>query len=110
MSKKIYRDYQSGNIEQFDCRRYIKAGDRIAFDSYKECFSTDQVDRHSATIGADGKVVEVYKSFVIVRLRRGVLESVSRWNIHKVNGHSLGNKAGCFSNLKPIGVCNELCG
>lgn len=110
MSKKIYRDYQSGNIEQFDCRRYIKAGDRIAFDSYKECFNMDQVDRHSATIGADGKVVEVYKSFVIVSLRRGVLESVGRWNIHKVNGHSLGNKAGCFSNLKPIGACNELCG
>ena len=108
MSKKIYRDYQSGNIEQFDCRRYIKAGDRIAFDSYKECFSMDQVDRHSATIGADGKVVEVYKSFVIVRLRRGVLEPVSRWNIHKVNGHSLGNKAGCFGNH--IGACNELCG
>jgi hypothetical protein len=65
----------------------IHIGDVIRFDSMKECFTADQVDRHSGTIKADGVVVEHCGGYVMVKLRRGLLESVSYFDIEKVNGH-----------------------
>ena len=65
----------------------IRIGDTIRFDSIKECFTTDQLDRHSMTIKADGKVTEVCGGYVMVRLRRGVIESVNYFDIEAVNGH-----------------------
>lgn len=64
----------------------IHIGDVIRFDSMKECFTADQVDRHSATIKADGVVVEHCGGYVMVKLRNGVLESVNYFDIEKVNG------------------------
>lgn len=65
----------------------IHIGDVIRFDSMKECFTADQVDRHSGTIKADGVVVEHCGGYVMVKLRRGLLESVNYFDIEKVNGH-----------------------
>ena len=65
----------------------IHIGDVIRFDSMKECFTADQVDRHSMTIKADGTVVEHCGAYLIVRLRRGVLETVNYRDIEAVNGH-----------------------
>jgi hypothetical protein len=65
----------------------IHVGDVIRFDSMKECYTADQVDRHSATIKADGVVVEHCGGYVMVKLRRGLLESVNYFDIEKVNGH-----------------------
>ena len=66
---------------------WIHIGDVIRFDSMKECFTADQVDRHSMTIKADGTVVEHCGAYLIVRLRRGVLETVNYRDIEAVNGH-----------------------
>lgn len=65
----------------------IQIGDIIRFDSNKECYAADQLDRHSMTIKADGKVTEVCGGYVMVRLRRGVIESVNYFDIEAVNGH-----------------------
>ena len=65
----------------------IRIGDTIKFDSMKECYTGDQVDRHSATIKATGTVVEHCGGYVMVKLRRGVLESVNYFDIESVNGH-----------------------
>jgi hypothetical protein len=67
--------------------RDIRYGDVIRFDSHKECFTAEQVDRHSSTIKADGIVVENCGGYVMVNLRHGVLESVNYFDIEKVNGH-----------------------
>lgn len=65
----------------------IHVGDVIRFDSMKECFTAEQVDRHSSTIKADGVVVEHCGGYVMVRLRNGIIESVNYFDIEKVNGH-----------------------
>ena len=65
----------------------IHVGDVIRFDSMKECYTADQVDRHSMTIKADGVVVEHCGGYVMVKLRRGVLESVNYFDIEMCNGH-----------------------
>lgn len=66
----------------------IYVGDVIRFDSQKECFTADQVDRHSSTIKAEGTVVEHCGGYVMVKLRRGLIESVNYFDIESVNGHS----------------------
>jgi hypothetical protein len=65
----------------------IYIGDVIQFDSQKECYTNDQVDRHSSTIKARGVVAEHCGGYLMVRLRRGLLESVNYFDIEKVNGH-----------------------
>ena len=65
----------------------VHIGDEIYFDSMKECYIGEQVDRHSSTIKAVGTVVEHCGGYVMVRLRNGVLESVNYFDIEKVNGH-----------------------
>ena len=65
----------------------IHIGDVIRFDSTKECFTADQIDRHSSTIKADGTVVEHCGGYVMVRLRRGLIESVNYFDIEAVNHH-----------------------
>ena len=67
--------------------RDIHIGDVIRFDSQKECFTVEQVDRHSSTIKADGIVVEHCGGYVMVKLRHGVIESINYFDIEKVNGH-----------------------
>lgn len=64
----------------------IQVGDTIRFDSYKECFVAEQVDRHGMTIKAEGKVVEHCGGYVMVRLRRGLVESVNYFDVEAVNG------------------------
>lgn len=65
---------------------FIQPGDVVTFDSMKECFSADQVDRFTATIKANGEVVENCGGYLMVKLRRGVLESVNYFGIESVNG------------------------
>ena len=65
---------------------FIQLGDVVTFDSMKECFSADQVDRFTATIKANGEVVENCGGYLMVKLRRGVLESVNYFGIESVNG------------------------
>ena len=66
----------------------IKVGDVIEFYSIAECFMLIQVDRHNTKIPAKGTVVSIpsHRRFVTVELRRGVRESVSCFDIEKVNG------------------------
>lgn len=64
----------------------IFIGDKITFDSTKECFTADQVDRGSSTIKANGTVVEHCGGYVMVRLAHGLLESVNYLGIESVNG------------------------
>ena len=71
-----------------DRMKRIKLGDVIRFDSIKECYGSEQMDRHSATIKANGVVVEHCGGYVMVRLHNGVLESVNYFDIEAVNGHS----------------------
>lgn len=65
----------------------IKIGDVIRFDSMKECFTADQIDRHGSTIKADGTVVEHCGGYVMVRLRNGLIESVNYFDVEAVNHH-----------------------
>ena len=65
---------------------FIKLGDVVTFDSMKECFTSDQVDRFVATIKATGEVVENCGGYLMVKLRRGVMESVNYFGIESVNG------------------------
>lgn len=64
----------------------IYVGDRITFDSVKECFISTQVDRGGSTIKASGTVVEHCGGYVMVKLRYGILESVNYFGIESVNG------------------------
>ena len=65
---------------------FIQPGDVITFDSMKECFSADQIDRYTATIKATGEVVENCGGYLMVKLRRGLIESVNYFGIESVNG------------------------
>lgn len=66
----------------------IKVGDVIEFYSIAECFMLIQVDRHNTKIPAKGTVVSIpsHRRFVTVELRRGVRESISYFDIEKLNG------------------------
>lgn len=63
----------------------IFVGDKITFDSIKECFTASQVDRHGSTIKASGRVVEHCGGYVMVQLKHGLLESVNYFGIESVN-------------------------
>lgn len=64
---------------------FIKPGDKIRFDSQKECYVAEQVDRLS-TIKATGTVIANYGGYLAVKLRRGVIEYVNYFGIESVNG------------------------
>lgn len=66
----------------------IYVGDRVTFDSFKECLVAEQVDRHNTTISATAPVVEHCGGYVMVKLRNGLMESVNYFDIMAVNGHS----------------------
>lgn len=66
--------------------KFIKPGDIVTFDSMKECYTSDQLNRYSATIRATGEVVENCGGYLMVKLQRGVLESVNYFGIFAVNG------------------------
>ena len=70
-----------------DRMKTIYRGDKITFDSYKECYAANQVDRHGSTIKATGTVVENCGGYLIVKLKRGLLETVNYFGIESVNGH-----------------------
>ncbi len=80
------KDLTAEKIEKM--MQAVKVGDEITFDSMKECYLSNQVDRHNSTIKATATVVEHCGGYVMVRLRRGVLESVNYYGIQKVNGIS----------------------
>lgn len=69
-----------------DRMKNIKIGDEITFDSFKECFRAAQLDRHSATIKVTARVVEHCGGYLMVKLKRGILESVNYFDIEAVNG------------------------
>lgn len=73
-----------GNRKYFDCRRYVRPGDRIQIKSMWSCDGTDDVSRRNS-IMARGIVTAVYERFVKVRLKR-VEECVNRNDIFSVNG------------------------
>lgn len=77
---------------RFDCRKYVKPGDKIYFHSMWLCTSVDNVQRREP-IPAHGIVVGVYEAFVRVKLRR-VTECVNRWDIIDINGKHV--HEGCF--------------
>ena len=64
----------------------IYVGDRVKFNSMKECYTASQVGRHSATIPAIGEVVEHCGGYLMLRLRNGLLESCNYYDILSVNG------------------------
>ena len=63
----------------------IKVGDIITFDSMKECYYLYQIAR-SDFIKATGEVIENCGGHLIVKLRKGVIESVNYFDIFAVNG------------------------
>ena len=65
---------------------FIKPGDKIGFDSQKECYVAEQLDRHVSTIKATGTVIANYGGYLAVKLRRGVIEYVNYFGIESVNG------------------------
>ena len=67
------------NRHEFDCRRYIKSGDVIQFDS------------------AQSRAVRTFERFVYVKLRN-VKECVNRWRIRSISGKKVSN--GCFRYLE----------
>ena len=64
---------------------FIKPGDKVRFDSYKECYSLEQLDRHGNTIKVIGTVVENHGGYLAVRLRKGLIEYVNYFSIESVN-------------------------
>jgi hypothetical protein len=66
----------------------IRVGDVIRFYSIAECFTLSQLDRHNTKIPAVGRVVAIpsHRRFIVVELPKGVRESVSCFDIEKVNG------------------------
>ena len=90
----------------FDCRRYIKPGDLIWYDSMFACPTADKVARHDS-IPHCAMVVAVYEKLVKVKLRK-TTECVNRWNIISVNGKALKRgsevRTGCFAASKPVSL------
>ncbi len=70
--------------QYFDCRRYIKPGDRVEFNSMWGCSSSDDVARRNPSVYS-GNVTKVYERFVMVKLKR-VEECVNRCDILSING------------------------
>ena len=64
----------------------IFVGDRVKFNSMKECYAASQVGRHGATIPAMGEVVEHCGGYLMLRLRNGLLESCNYYDILAING------------------------
>lgn len=71
----------------FDCRRYIKAGDKIKY-------YVDQKDID--TLQGVGIAVAMYEKFVLIKCKH-IVTSVNRWDIKAVNGTPVAN--GCFADL-----------
>lgn len=82
----------------FDCRRYIKPGDIVEFDSAWWCNQVSGTGGHNM-IRCRGTAVRAYPEFVLVKLRH-VTECVNRWDIHSVNGKHVVN--GCFKGCEAI--------
>lgn len=62
----------------------IYVGDRVKFNSMKECYTASQVGRHSATIPAIGEVVEHCGGYLMVKLHK-LVETVTYFDIIAVN-------------------------
>ena len=59
---------------------FIKPGDYVMFDSMKTCANA------ITTVKAIGEVVENCGGYLMVKLPRGVIESVNYFGIYAVNG------------------------
>jgi len=78
--------------ELFDCRKYIKIGDIVKFESMQGCSKIDDVLRHCSK-PYTGVVVKVYEKFIFVKLRK-IVECCNRHDILELNGHKV--KGGCL--------------
>lgn len=85
------------NQHEFDCRRYIKPGDVIKFDSMWGCELLTS-SKHGMTVSS-GRAVKMCERFVFVKLRN-VTECVNRWAIRSINGKKINN--GCFRYFEAI--------
>ncbi len=77
--------------DRFDCRRYVKPGDRVRFASMWCCDGIGEARRVDEGPRL-GIAVSVHERFIFVRLKN-VIECVNRWNICAVNGREVRN--GC---------------
>ena len=64
----------------------IYVGDKVKFNSMKECYTASQVGRHGSTIPAVGTVVEHCGGYLMIQLRHGLMESCNYYDILAVNG------------------------
>ncbi len=78
---------------RFDCRRYVKPGDRVRFASMWCCDKADDYSGRISGLPYVGTAVSVHERFIFVRLK-SVIECVNRWDICTVNGREVRN--GCF--------------
>ncbi len=81
----------------FDCRRYIRPGDRVVIDSVWCCDRVVIDSAHRHQMPSCGMVVAVYRKFIRVKLKK-VTECVNRWDILELNGRDVMN--GCFAGHK----------
>ena len=80
----------------FDCRRYIRPGDVLTFESVWHCNETQDATGVLAT-PCKAIVEVVHERFVTVRLKR-LAECVNRWDISAVNGLKM--HGGCFAGMR----------
>ena len=71
------------SLRCFDCRRFIKPGDRVRF-----CEGMKEDDRRGIF-----PVKEVYEQFLVLRGKKTDI-TVNRWNVEAVNGFKI--EGGCF--------------
>lgn len=76
----------------FDCRRYVRPGDRVKVDSSWCCDAANNARRVLGTM-YPAVVVAVYKKFIKVKLTK-TIETINRWDIIELNGRDVMN--GCF--------------
>lgn len=63
----------------------IKPGDLVNFDSYKGCNEACGVAR-SNSIRTKGEVIENCGGYLMIKLPKGIIESVNYFDIYAVNG------------------------
>lgn len=104
MIENAKRDYQSCQRKYFDCRRYIRPGDRVAYRS----IWCDTAKGDADATPVPGIVIAVYPKFVMVITPGGLIEGVNRWNIRQLNGRKV-PESGYFYGLPTVAEREHLC-
>lgn len=91
----VKKTIPSVKAELFDCRRYVKVGDTVKYESMMGCNSTDDVSRLNPK-PYTGTVVGVYEKFILVKLRK-VVEHCNRHDILELNGKKV--SGGCVGKV-----------